>query len=115
MKAVPWYKPAIWGAVIGATAVMVVGFSWGGWTLGSTAEGLARQRAESAVVAVLTPFCVQNFRRQKDAAKKLAELQAADLWAQREFIEKGGWATMPGGKEPAQGVASACAEELVKN
>jgi hypothetical protein len=28
--------------------------------------------------------------------------------------EKGGWATMPGSSGPAQGVASACAEALVK-
>ena len=33
---------------------------------------------------------------------------------QRQFVEEGGWATPRGGKAPNAGVASACAEELVK-
>ena len=24
----PWLKPAIWGAVVGSVATMIVGFSW---------------------------------------------------------------------------------------
>jgi hypothetical protein len=35
---VSWLKPAIWGAVLGSVFTMIVGFSWGGWTTGGTAE-----------------------------------------------------------------------------
>ena len=38
MKFPPSLKPGIWGAVIGAAAISVLGFSSFGWTLGSTAE-----------------------------------------------------------------------------
>jgi len=61
MKIHPGVKPAVWGAVAGAVAVTVVGFSSLGWTLGSTAERMATQRAETAVVAVLAPICVEKF------------------------------------------------------
>ena len=39
MKRYPSLKPGIWGAVIGAIGISVVGFSSLGWTLGGTAEG----------------------------------------------------------------------------
>ena len=111
---VPWLKPAVWGAIIGAVATMIIGFSWLGWVLGSTAATMAQQRADSAVVAALTPICVESFMKQSDATTKLAGFRETDSWKQREFVEKGGWATMPGSKAPNSSVAGACAEELAK-
>jgi Mg/Co/Ni transporter MgtE len=64
MKISPTLKPGIWGAVIGAVAITVVGFSWLGWTSGSTAEQMAVDRAQTAVVGVLTPICVEKFQQQ---------------------------------------------------
>ena len=61
----------LWGAVVGAAAMSVIGFSSMGWTLGSTAERLAVARAESAVVDVLSPICVAKFQQQADPAAKL--------------------------------------------
>ena len=31
MQVPVWIKPAVWGAVVGAVGVMIVGFSWMGW------------------------------------------------------------------------------------
>jgi hypothetical protein len=109
-----WLKPGIWGAVIGAVGTMIIGFSWLGWTLGSTADRVALQRTQLAVTSALTPICVQSFMKQSDATKQLTGLKEAHPWQQTEFVEKGGWATMPGSVGPAQGLASACAEALVK-
>jgi len=110
----PWVKPAVWGVVVGAVGTMIVGFSWLGWTLGSTAERMAVERTNSALVVALTPACVARFMQQPGAAVKLAEFQKIDSWRQREFIEAGGWATSTGDKTPNSGVANACAEELAK-
>ena len=110
----PWIKPAVWGAIIGGVSTMILGFSWMGWMLGGTAERLAVERANAAVVVALTPGCVARFMQQPDAAVKLKELQATDSWRQREFVEAGGWATARGDKEPNSGVAGACAEQLLK-
>jgi hypothetical protein len=110
----PWIKPAVWGAIVGGVLTMIVGFSWMGWVLGGTAERMAVERADAAVVVALTPGCVARFMQQPDASVKLKELQATDSWKQREFVETGGWATSRGTKEPHSGVAGACAEVLVK-
>ena len=111
---VPWFKPAAWGVVVGAAGIMFIGFSWLGWTLGSTAEKMAAERTSAAVVVALTPSCVTRFMQQPSAATKLAEFQKIESWKQREFIEAGGWATPRGDKAPNSGLANACAEELAK-
>jgi hypothetical protein len=110
----PWFKPAAWGVVVGAVASMIIGFSWLGWTLGSTAERMASERTSAAVVVALTPSCVTGFMQQPGATAKLAEFQKIESWKQREFIESGGWATPRGDKQANSGLATACAEELAK-
>jgi hypothetical protein len=112
MKIHQGIKPALWGAVAGAVTISVVGFSAMGWTLGSTAERLATNRAESAVVAVLSPICVEKFQQQNNSAAKLVEFKKAPSWDQRTLIEKGGWATTPGTDRTDSAVVSACAEKL---
>ena len=89
----------------------IVGFSWGGWVTGGRAETDATQRANGAVVAALAPVCVENFQRTADAPVNLIALKKVDSWSQGDFVEKGGWATMPGSHTPEQvsAVAKACA------
>jgi hypothetical protein len=111
---VPWLKPAVWGAIIGGVLTMIIGFSWMGWMLGGTAERLALERSNAAVVVALTPSCINKFMQQPNAAVKLKELQTIDSWKQREFVEAGGWATSSGEKSPNSAVANACAEQLAK-
>jgi pimeloyl-ACP methyl ester carboxylesterase len=107
-------KYLFWGFVLGAVLTMIVGFSWGGWTTGSTAQKMAQDRADAAVVAALTPACVELFMKQPDAAAKLAALKQTSAWEQASFVEKGGWATVAGAKSPNSGVARGCAEALAK-
>ncbi len=106
-------KPALWGAAAGAIALAIVGFNWGGWVTGGTAETIAKNRAATAVVAVLAPICVEKFRQAAGASANLAEMKKATYASdQSRFIEKGGWATMPGSTEPDSAVARACAQTL---
>ncbi|RTE94306.1 MULTISPECIES: hypothetical protein [Bradyrhizobium] len=106
-------RSALWGAAAGAIALAIMGFSWGGWVTGGTAETLARNSAAMAVVAALTPICVEKFRQAADAPANLVEMKKATYaWDQSKFVEKGGWATMPGSTEPNSAVAKACAESL---
>ena len=51
-------KRLLQGAAVGALVTMIVGFTWGGWTLGSTVEKVARERAGSAIAATFAPICV---------------------------------------------------------
>jgi hypothetical protein len=103
------------GIAIGAVASMVIGFSWGGWVTGSTANGLAAERADTAVIAVLAPICMEKFLQNGDAKANLAVLQKiSSNWEQGDYLEKGGWATPPGATSPDYHLARACAEKLVQ-
>ncbi len=101
------------GAMAGVVVTIVVGFNWGGWTLGSTVEKTTKERAAAAVVVALAPICVDKFRQAKDVAANLTALNKISYaWDRGTFVEKGGWATMPGATAPDYGVAGACAELL---
>jgi len=92
---------------------MMVGFGWGGWTLGSNVEKAAKERADTAVVAALAPICVDQFRQAVNASANFGELSKFSYaWDRDAFIEKGGWAIMPGSETTNSAVAKACAETL---
>ena len=102
------------GIAIGAVASMVIGFSWGGWVTGGTAIKLADERANTAVVAALTPICVEKFLQNSDAKANLAVLQKISTsWEQGDYLQKGGWVTQPGATSSDYHLARACAEKLL--
>jgi hypothetical protein len=105
-------KPWIQGAVVGAVAAIIVGFSWGGWVTGGSSDKHAVSAARDATVAALAPICVERFRAQGDAAAKLVELAKASTWERGGVIERSGFAMMPGSKTADSDVARACAEIL---
>ena len=108
-------KPALLGAAGGAILVAIVGFTWGGWMTTSAADKLADQRADTAVVAILAPICVEKFQQNSDSLANLTALKKiSSTWEQGNFVEKGGWATRPGAPSPDYILARACAEKLVQ-
>jgi len=108
-------KPGLWGAAGGAIVLAVLGFTGGGWMTTGTANKLADQRADSAVVEVLTPICVESFQQDGNAIVNLAALKKiSSTWEQGNYLEKGGWATRPGALSPDYVLARACAEKLVQ-
>jgi hypothetical protein len=99
------------GAVAGAVIAMVIGFQWGGWTLGSTAANRVRDAEQAGIVRVLAPICADRFQRAADAGANLAALNKADSWERGDIITKAGWTTFPG-SPPDRDVAKACATLL---
>jgi hypothetical protein len=104
-------KRLVQGAVAGAVVTIVVGFNWGGWTLGSTAEKQVKEAEQVGIVRVLAPICADKFQRAADSGANLEALKKADSWKRDEMIQKAGWATFPG-SEPDRKVADACAKLL---
>ncbi|MGH6663042.1 MAG: hypothetical protein ACREB6_16005 [Rhodospirillales bacterium] len=111
-----WVKPAVWGGIVGAAVITIVGFSADWIVTSGAANKQAERRAEQAVIAALTPVCVAQFKKmaKEKQATHLAALQDESYWQRGDYIEQQGWATMPGSKEPNDEVADACAEELLK-
>ena len=100
------------GAFVGFAATAIIGFTWGGWTLGQTAKDMADKSAASAVVAALAPICVDKFQNAVDAKANLTELMKVNSWQQGSYVEKGGWATLPGTDSGNSALAQACANLL---
>ena len=107
-------KPALWGAVGGGIVLAIIGFAWGGWVTGSTAQKMAEESAQKAVVDRLAPICVEQFNQDSEKDQKLKELKEEDSWKRDDYVERQGWATMPGEKEADSKVAGKCAELLVE-
>ncbi len=109
-----WIKPGAWGFVVGGIVTMILGFGWGGWSTGGTAERLALERSNTAVTAALLPVCVEKSKADPARTKKLAALKAlTSSYEQRDMLLKDGWASV-GDAEGNRDVAEACAAQLVK-
>ena len=95
------------GAAVGAVATMFVGFYWGGWSVSSTADKMAKERSELAVVAALAPVCVAKFRALPDAEAKQVALSKVDSWKRGDEFPKE-FVTLPGESYPSSALVDAC-------
>jgi len=104
----------VWSCAGSVVVALVVGFTWGGWVTGGTAEAMADKRGKSAMVAALAPICAAKFQGDSSFDTKLSELNETRSYQRAAFIEKGGWATMPGSEKGDRDVAKACAEMITE-
>lgn len=108
-------KRLLQGLAVGVIGTAVIGFGWGGWQLGSTVDERVKTASQAAMVAALAPICADKFERAADADNGLIdELGALNSWERDSHLKKAGWATFPGGAEPDDKVADACANLLSK-
>jgi len=101
-------KFGIWGLIVGGLVAMTIGFSWGGWMTASTAETMN----DEAVLASQAAICVAQFMKDPNHEENLKQFGQIDSWKRSDFIEKGGWAKMPGQETITNDVARACANGL---
>ena len=101
-------KYGVWGLIVGAIVVMIIGFMWGGWST----KGTTQKKADEAVLASQAAICVAQFMKQPDHEAKLKEFGELDSYKKGEFIEAGGWDKMPGQEKAGSSVSQACANGL---
>jgi hypothetical protein len=108
-----WLKPGIVGAFIGAIALAIVGFTSLGWVTSNDAESMALKYADAAVVKALVPVCVARAQMDSETGPLLLELAGkTSKWERKSFVEKAGWAKMPGAETINKNLADACAQAL---
>jgi len=116
MRRVEDFKPSktmlFWFGAACAVATMIVGFSWGGWVTGGTATQLSSAAADGARANLAAAYCVTQFKSDPAEATQLISLNKIDRWERASFITKGGWATLPGTKDPVSGAAELCSQQL---
>ncbi|MEI4261274.1 hypothetical protein [Roseovarius sp. D0-M9] len=103
-------KPVLWGAVGGAIAAMVIGFSWGGWMTGGAAVEMTEAGAESAVVQAFTPLCVAKAEQQPE---QIALLKEESSYQRDDFVIEAGWVSNVSEKYQSE-VADSCADLIVE-
>lgn len=103
-----------WSAAGGAVVAMIVGFNYGGWVTGGTADVLAKEIAENSVAKRFTPSCVARFNQDAKKDEKLKAIKAKDAWDAQKFVEENGWATLPGEERADSKVAEGCAKSLLE-
>lgn len=108
-----WVKPAAAGAVAGGIVVAIVGFAWGGWVTGGSAQASALAAADASRTDLAAAICVQNFMAEDGARERLIEFKELNRpIPQRNYIEAGDWAVMPGSDAAVRATATLCARML---
>jgi hypothetical protein len=107
-------KTALFWSCAGCiAATMIVGFTWGGWVTGGSAEEMVTDGADQARAEVAAAVCVQEFMQAADAGVQLASLkQITSSWGREDFVEDGGWAMIAG--EQYDDAAEFCAKQLME-
>lgn len=106
-------KISVWNIVAGAVLTIAVLFGTGMVTLSGSAERMAAERSNTAVVEALTPVCVQNATADPLFAERIAELNEGTAFSRASKVEGFGWATMPGSERANREVARDCASAVV--
>ena len=110
-------KPFAWGMAVGAIALLIVIFSAGWVVTSGTAKAEAKVMASNAVMNRLAPIAVAQFMQDPNKEERLKELKKLESWGannRSDYVQKQGWATMPGDKEADSGLADECARRLVE-
>lgn len=109
----PTKSTLVWACLTTAVVTMFVGFSWGGWVTGSVSRDAAIVAGDMARGELASTICVERFKAAPDSVARLAELKAiTGTYQRQQFIEDGGWATMPGQKSSERLAAAGCAAAL---
>ena len=103
-----WTKPGVYGALVGAFAVSVLGFTWGGWTTAGGAQEIADSFAAEQVTLAMVPVCLDISEADAERTAKLATLKEASSFQRRNAMMETGWATLPGTDAPSRDLANAC-------
>ena len=109
----PTKKFVFWACVSCIALTVLVGFKWGGWVTGGTAEEMAETAAAEARIDLAVASCVVRFGRGADVTARLAKLKKTDSWERGSYMDKIGWATPVGAGEPVRDAGARCAERLL--
>jgi hypothetical protein len=108
-------KPFLWGMAAGAIVLLIVIFSAGWVVTSGSANAEAKAVATDAVMNRLAPIAVAQFMQDPNKEKLLKEMKELKSWGannRSDYVQKQGWATMPGEKEPDGQVADEAARRL---
>jgi hypothetical protein len=99
---------AFLAAIVGVAVPLAIGFGGGFWVT----KGDAERMANEAALAARAKICVGQFTDAPNYQERLKQFSALDYSAKGTFIEKGGWAKMPGEEKANDAVKQSCSNAL---
>jgi hypothetical protein len=109
-------KPFAWGLCVGAIVLLIVIFAAGWVVTSGSAKAEAKEMATAAVMNRLAPIAVAQFMQDPNKEVQLDEMKKLNSYGENsrsDFVQKQGWATMPGEKEPDVQIADEVARRLM--
>lgn len=103
-----WTKPGVYGALVGAVSVSILGFTWGGWATTGGAQEMADRFAAEQVTLAMVPVCLGLSEADAERVEILATLRESSSFQRRNAMMETGWATLPGTDTPSRDLADAC-------
>ena len=110
-----YVKPFTLGMAAGMIVLLIVIFSAGWVVTSGSAKAEAKTVAADAVMNRLAPIAVAQFMQDPNKEERLKEMKKLDSWGENnrsDYVQKQGWATMPGEKKPDEQVADEVARRL---
>ena len=95
-------------------ATMVVGFTWGGWVTGGSAQERADEAAEQAVAELAADICFKRYLASPDVRVNLTALNEESSYRRSGVLEDGGWVTLADREDPIDGAAGLSAKRLAE-
>jgi hypothetical protein len=109
----PTKKFVFWACAASVALTVLVGFKWGGWVTGGTAQEMAEIDAANARAELVVASCIVRFGKAADVSTRLAKLKKTDSWMRGTYMEKAGWVTPLGATAPVPDAGERCAEQLL--
>ena len=111
-----YIKPFALGLGVGAIVLLIVIFSAGWVVTSGSADAEAKAVATDAVMNRLAPIAVAQFMQDPNKEEHLKELKKLAFYGnpnRSDYVQKQGWATMPGEKAPDSLVADESARRIM--
>ena len=109
-------KPFALGMGVGAIVLLIVIFAAGWVVTSGSANAEAKVMATDAVMNRLASIAVTQFMQDPNMKEHLMEIKKLDSYGMNnrsDYVEKQGWATMPGEKETDSLVAYESARRIM--
>lgn len=109
----PSKKFVFWACVATAALTVFIGFKWGGWVTGGSAQEMAAAAASEARIEIAVAGCVDRFGKGQDSRERLAALRKVDSWMRGSYLEEAGWVTPRGMDSPVGNAGGRCATQII--
>ncbi|MCP8883053.1 hypothetical protein NIM87_06045 [Devosia sp. XJ19-1] len=103
-----------WSCAGCVVATVVVGFTWGGWVTGGSAQERAEAASTQAVAQLAAEVCFSRYLAAPDARVNLIALTEQSSYRRGGVLEEGGWVTFADREKPIGGAARICADRLAE-